>query len=665
MNEAKAVVLVVLLSLTAAAVVLWNQRRPPLPVARERPDVLLVTIDTLRADRLGSYGYTARATPTLDAIAADGVRFAHTIAPTPLTLPSHASLLTGVWPTVHGVRDNIGFVLDASRPTVAERFSASGYLTAAFVSAFPLQARFGLARGFGHYDDRLTAGGTTARPAAVERRADDTVNAVLEWLSVTAAHGQPMFLWVHFFDPHAPYQPPEPFATRFKEQPYDGEIAFVDSQMARVIDEIRRRRAGRPLTLAITADHGEGLGEHGEPTHGLFIYDTTMRVPLMLAGAGVPQHRIVDAQVRLIDVAPTLADLAGVPVLADAQGETLRTLFENGDTGSNRPAYLESLFGRLCCGWAPLHGWRDGRFTLIDAPRPELYDNTADPRQLQNLAASHRDDFDRLNRQLTAVMSSVPATGPRRVDRDAAERLRSLGYLSAGGDGGGMRPSLRDPKDMADVAARLGRAIETVDSDPASAGRELERLAQEDPENALIRRHLVRVRLRGGDTAGARRELQALTARGDRSVETLELAADLSIAAGDFQAARSALERIYKETNDADAGLKLGIVLIRLRQLDAAIETFRTVVARAPTHQEALVDLGGALLQAKRPREALEAFERAVAAGARGPVVWNGLAAARLASGDTTGAAAALRESLRANADQPQVHAMLQQLTTR
>jgi predicted Zn-dependent protease len=348
--------------------------------------------------------------------------------------------------------------------------------------------------------------------------------------------------------------------------------------------------------------------------------------------------------------------------LADAEGESLRTLFENGGTTLHRPAYLESLFGRLCCGWAPLHGWRDGRFTLIDAPRPELYDAAADPGQLQNLASSHRDEFDRLQRQLTALTSSAPSLGPTLADRDTVERLQSLGYLSASGDGGGMRPSLRDPKDMADVAARLGRAIETVDVDPSSAARELERLLQADAENPLIRRHLVRARVRSGDTAGARRELEALTARGDRSGETLELVADLAISAGDLAAARPALERIYRETNDPDVGLKLGIVLMRLQQVDAAIEIFRSVVARSPTHQEALVDLGGALLQAKRSREAVDAFERAVAAGARAPLVWNGLAAARLANGDRTGAAAALRESLRAKADQPQVRAMLQQL---
>jgi arylsulfatase A-like enzyme len=346
----------------------WWQSHPSRGSAeRDFPDVLLVTIDTLRADHVGCYGDGNAATPVMDGLASRGVRFAEAIAPVPLTLPSHASLLTATTPLVHGVRDNAGFVLGAAPPTVAEAFRAAGYSTAAFVSGFPVSRRFGLGRGFDAYDDRFPRGDDPARPSYVERRADETVAAATEWLRGRQSDAiRPVFAWVHFFDPHAPYDAPEPYRSRFRQRPYDGEIAFADAQLGALLAAWRSLRPGRDPLVVVAADHGEGLGEHGEPTHGLFIYDSTLRVPLIASGPGIPAGRTVTGAVSLIDVAPTLLDFAGLPPLKDSEGHSLRAAMTSGH-GRDEAVYAESLFARLGFGWAPLHGWRHRGLMFIDA----------------------------------------------------------------------------------------------------------------------------------------------------------------------------------------------------------------------------------------------------------------------------------------------------------
>jgi choline-sulfatase len=452
--------------IVAVAALFVSRRSPPVALA-DPPDVLLITIDTLRADRIGAYGYAGASTPVLDALAARGARFAEAIAPTPLTLPSHASILTATTPLKHGARDNVGFVVGPALPTLAEQFHASGYATGAFISGFPLHRRFGLMRGFDHYDDRLTRGGDSARPAPVERRADETVAAATAWLGQPPGQApRPLFLWVHVFDPHAPYDAPAPYGARFSRQPYDGEVAFVDAQIGALLNRLDQARPGRQTLIAVTADHGEGFGEHGEPTHGLFVYDSTVRVPLVFAGPGVPAARVVDPMVRLIDVAPTLLDLSGVAPLANAEGISLRPLLTGHETRPAPAAYVESLFGWLCCGWAPLHAWRDDAWKFIDAPRAELYDTSTDPGEVQNLAASRGADVARLRRDLEAALSGEAKVAQGPSPSDARDRLRSLGYV---GGGGTTKPSRRDPKDVAEVSVRIGRAIEIEEADPARA----------------------------------------------------------------------------------------------------------------------------------------------------------------------------------------------------
>jgi len=288
------------------------RRASPKP-SEGRPNVLLVTIDTLRADRVGCYGHASASTPVLDALAARGVRFETAIAHVPLTGPSHASILTGLGPLGHGFRENAGFVLPTQVKSCAQDFRERGYRTAAFVSAFPLDRRFGFDRGFDVYDDHLPRGNDPRRTPYVERFADATTDAVLRWLESPAeTPARPFFLWVHYYDPHAPYEPPGEFAARFRTAPYDGEVAFADQQLGRLLRALEQRGLlARTLVLAMS-DHGEGLGEHGEGTHGLFVYDSTLKVPFIVAGPGVATPRVAPTVARVIDVLPTLLDYAGL-----------------------------------------------------------------------------------------------------------------------------------------------------------------------------------------------------------------------------------------------------------------------------------------------------------------------------------------------------------------
>ena len=707
---------------SVAASVCWVRR----PAAR--PNVLVITIDTLRADHLGSYGNRVAQTPVLDALAARGVRFVNAFSHVPLTLPSHASIFTGLIPPHHGVRNNPDFVLRESVPTLAERFKAAGYDTAAFVSGFPLHRRFGLGRGFDVYDDRFPRGDAGSVAPYTERRADETVAAAHAWFSRRAdeASARPFFVWTHFFDPHRPYDPPEPFRSRFREQPYDGEIAFVDEQIGKLLDA-----AGDGALVLVTADHGEGLDEHGEPTHGLLIYDSTIRVPLLVAGPGVPAGRVVESPAALVDVAPTFVDLARLTPLSDVEGRSLRPALEakNDSASAASPIYVESMFGRLCCGWAPLYGWRDGPWMYIDAPEPELYDLRADPGQLQNVAATHADQVARFRRGTRAAARASNAPGGTGApSAESTARMASLGYFAGGAD---VTPSLGDPKRMAALAERMENAIALERQDPAKAASELRAVVAADPMNPLARRHLAIALSEAHDYAAAIHEAEELRRMGDAGIETtiligecqrlagrhadavktLEAAAardprnadaldaygralvaagrrdeaaatferalvlqpdeaealqglaDLAIERGDIGEARRRLGALRaRDPDDPGVNVKLGTVLARSGDLPSAIAVLKEVVDRHPGQVDACVNLAAALAKAGDTASAIVYFERAVAAGAANPVVFNGLAVAKLQSGDGPGAAAALRRSLALKPDQPDIRELLQRL---
>jgi arylsulfatase A-like enzyme/Tfp pilus assembly protein PilF len=432
----------VLLALLAAS---CGRKAGPVP---PRPrNLLLVTIDTLRADRLGCYGYAQVETPNLDAVARRGTLFENAIAQAPLTAPSHASMMTGLYPTAHKVRDTGGFVL-AGFPTLAEILQRQGFDTAAFVGASVLKKRFGFGQGFAVYDDEMPE---PARGGEAQRRAGEVVDRALRWLEAQSA--KPFFLWVHVYDPHLPYDPPPPFRENYKGRPYDGEVAYTDRELGRLFDAVAKKS---PDTLtAVLSDHGEAFSEHGEYAHGVFLYDTTLRIAFLLAGPGVPAGLRVKQQARTTDLLPTVLEVMGLPAAPGVQGTTLTPAFNGKDLPATY-SYVESLYPKLNMGWAELRGVRTNRWKYVRAPKPELYDLAQDPGETANVIAAHPAEVRELEAQLNAVAGSEEKIRTAASDARTMQQLRSLGYL-----GGSSQQEFQltgkgiDPKDRTEVQRLL------------------------------------------------------------------------------------------------------------------------------------------------------------------------------------------------------------------
>ena len=392
-----------------------------------KPNILLVTVDTLRADHLGCYGSKAVRTPAVDALAARGVLFSRAFAHTPTTLPSHASILLGLTPNAHGIHDNSNFIVREEFLTLAEWLKSQGYATAAFVGAFPLDSRFGLVQGFDVYDDNYGSQGPTDM-TFVERKGDVVVAKALEWLE---GRSGPWFLWVHVFDPHQPYDPPEPYRSQYSGMPYAGEIAFADSALGKLFAFLDEKKLGERTAVVFTADHGESLGEHGESTHGYFAYNATLHIPLILAFPGSKPGR-VSANVCHIDIFPTICGLLGKKEPPGLQGRSLLPLVQ-GRSPADRPVYFEAMTAYYNRGWSPLRGFIQGREKYIDTPIAEVYDLEKDFAELENGAS--RADLAKLKRALDGLVrtESTPLAekAGQNVDRSTAEKLRSLGYLAS------------------------------------------------------------------------------------------------------------------------------------------------------------------------------------------------------------------------------------------
>ena len=564
-------------------------RAPADPAAR--PSVLLVTIDTLRADRVGCYGHTGAATPTLDGLAARGARFATAVAHAPLTGPSHASLLTGLTPLGHGLRDNGGFVLPATVKTAAETFRQAGYRTAAFVSGFPLDRRFGFARGFDTYDDHLPRGNDRRRTPYVERFADATTDSVLRWVQAPSA-ATPFFLWVHYYDPHAPYEPPGDLANRFRAAPYDGEIAFVDAQLARLLRALEEKGTLARTVVLATADHGESLGEHGEGTHGLFIYDATLKVPWIVAGPGVPAGRVPETVARGVDVLPTLLDYSGLPISPAIEGRSLRPALE-GREMSDAPTYAETLYPEREFGWAPLYAWRTARFKLIEAPRPELYDLAADAKEMANRLREQGAQAEELRRKLQAAQSSPVPAAAAEVDPETAERLGALGYVGGGRAQPAAGPTRRDPKDGIRLMPRINRGMSLARTDPAAAIRDLASVLAEDPGLLMARRTIAVAYAAAGQHGRAIAELRRLEKEGQLTVEDAIVLGDNLRFADRLPDAVEVLQRTARENpRFPQPWLSLAEVRIKQGKNVEATAAYEHVLVLVPGHIEALRGLG-------------------------------------------------------------------------
>lgn len=458
------------------------------PARDARLNILLVTIDTLRADHLGCYGAENVQTPVLDGIAAEGVLFKNAASVTPLTLPSHSSLFTGTYPLTHGVRDNAGFMLSDEELTLAEAFKNNGWRTAGFISAYVLRSTFGIAQGFERFADQFDFNreGITAA-ATVQRRGDETLAETYAWLEENRE--DPFFLWVHLFDPHVPYNPPEPYRTLYAKDLYAGEVAYTDMLMGEFMEKMNSLGLRENTILVIVGDHGEGKGDHMESFHGLFIYDSTIHVPLIIRAPGYPPAE-VGAQVRLIDVMPTVLDLAGLDIqpVTDGgllNGESLKPLMTGQSGDLKLLAYSETYYPTAHYGWSDLRSLRTKEYKFIEAPKPELYNMIDDPGEESNLSDSSPDVVERMRQTLEEMKKRAgkPRASRREDGETDAEALRQLGYTGSVAPAAMKGGDLPDPKEKVDVLLRLEAAQRLIASGQSKKAVPLLRsVVQQEPQ---------------------------------------------------------------------------------------------------------------------------------------------------------------------------------------
>lgn len=592
--------------------------------ADQPPNLLLITIDTTRADRIGCYGSADAATPNLDRIAAEGALFDRAIAVAPITLPSHVSLLTGRYPPRHGVRLNGDFRLPEDEETLATHLRRRGYATAAVVGSYVLSADFGISRGFDSYDeppvDRAVApaGNVLRHYAIVERPAAEVTGAALDLLDGRLE--EPFFLWLHYYDPHGEYAPPEPYASRFEHSPYDGEIAYVDAEIGKVLDGLRSAgRLDRTL-VAVTSDHGECLGDHGENTHGLFVYEAALRVPLLLRfPPQVPAGTRSGHLVAGVDLAPTLLGLLGQPQMADVEGVSFVAAALGETPPQREPVYAEAELPLRAYGWAPLRALHDGNRKFIEAPQRELYDLALDPAEQRNLAAEAPEEVEEWVRRLAALEADWPAETPEAVqtlDAEARARLSALGYVSAGA-----KPPVRadrpDPKRLVPLHNLLLDAQTLVAHGALPQAHELLRKGLEtDPANPTL------LEMNG--------TLLCSTGRCDLGVELLEAAV------------RTAPENYQAQRN-------LGNALHLAGRHPEAAEAYGAAVALHPRSAEDRYALGNVLFAMGSVEGALASYEEAARLGLDVAPFHAALGVARAASGDNEGARRALRRAVQAD----------------
>ncbi|HVT58413.1 MAG TPA: sulfatase-like hydrolase/transferase [Thermoanaerobaculia bacterium] len=581
-------------------------------------DLLLVTIDTLRADSLGFAGNRTVATPTLDRLAAAGRVFTDAHAHCVVTLPSHTNILTGLYPYQHEVRDNSGFVLSPRIPTLATVLSQAGYATAAFVGAFPLDSRFGLNRGFDLYDDRFVRGARPAEFGMDRRPGDQVIGPARRWWE--AHRGRRRFLWVHLYDPHAPYSAPEPFASRFAGHPYLGAVSATDAYLAPLLLPFLEGREPRAL-IAVTADHGEALGEHGELTHGLFAYEATLKVPLLLWGAGISPGRD-DRAARHIDLAPTLLGAVGVAAPPGLPGASLLASW----TGP-ADCYFESLTPNLTRGWAPLTGILAARQKLIDLPVPELYDLARDPGESNNLWHSER-------RRAAELARRLPRGALAPVARDATPapevqaKLRSLGYAVGAAPAKSVYTPADDPKNLIGIDRALQAIVQAYEGGDfaRAAGLSME-VREKQPQLAEASQHLALALSQLERPAEAVAVLQSARSRGLGGEALLRQLA-LALAEAGRPAEAVALLQPLAAGGDAATLNALGVALSDSGRHAEAIALLERALAREPMRAETYEHLGIAELARGRPAAARAQLRRALALDERLPISWNTLGVA-------------------------------------
>ena len=629
--------------------------------------VLLITVDTLRADRLGCYGARRVRTPAMDALASAGVRFDNALAQVPITLPSHAVILTGTYPMYNGVRDFTSPGLPPSVGLLAEAFQRQGYVTAAFVSAFVLDSTWGLRRGFQTYDDHFDPRQfETRNPGNIERRAEETVDRLLAWLRAYASGqsaARPSFVWLHLYDPHSDYNPPEPFRSQYAGHLYDGEVAYVDSQLARLFGYLRSAGLYDRTLIVLLSDHGESLGEHGEDEHGFFVYNSTLRVPLIFKlprGQG-SAARVIQPPVATIDVAPTLLELLRLrdPLSRQFQGTSLASLILGKTAPSERPVYAETYYPHDSFGWSPLRSLSIRRYHYIEAPRPEIFDLASDAEEKRNLYATRRAEAEALRSQLRDferryTAQASPVKGPP-LASETLEKLKSLGYVaySAPATGAPATVGLPDPKDRLKAFKSILRA-----TDLASLGRFdessalLKAVAIEEPRLYLIPFMLAENAARARRWTEAEPQFLACLKLSPSFQQAVMGLARVYLAQGKGEQARPWLElAVHENPHNFLAYHGLGLVARQQKQNEEAQRYFLKAIEEKPNYAPSHQGLGVASVEMQHYTEALGPLTRAAELGPENAVLANYLGIAYANTGRMSEAVKSYQKALAMKSD--------------
>ena len=632
------VVLIILCCHLAIGVSAARERARDKP---SRPDVFLITIDTLRADHVHCYGYDRIRTPALDLLAKHGVRFTQAFTPSPITNSSHTSIMTGLLPSSHGVSD-FGVPLAAIYPTLAELLTKRGYRTAAFIGAVILDSKNlapGLDRGFEFYDNFREPTTTKSRWGRIERRGMEVEQRAESWLNAHPAGAH--FVWVHFYDPHDPYQPPPPYSTAYKDRLYDGEIAYADSALGHFLAYLKKQGWYEGALIVVVADHGEGLGEHHEDTHGIFLYDSTTHVPLIMK---LPSEReagkTVDAQVRTTDIMPTILNLLGVAPPANLDGDSLEP-FLTGVAAAPRSAFGQTDYP-LRFGWAPLRSVRKEGFKFIEAPKPELYDLHNDPGETHNHYEPWDKTVQKLRKSLAELSTRAPAPGktsPAAVSPGTIDELHALGYLGSADARSATtvpEPSLLpDPKDKIEEQNLLHTGMMAAeDGETEKARVALEKVLQLDESSVPALTHLGRMAMASGNYEKAAGYLRrARDAHPNEATDAFEYGRALELN-GDLPGARDALLASLKlNPHQFDVRLTLGRVYLGLNDANAAEDQFEAAILLQPGSSEAQLDLAKALIRQKKYADAVELLEPVAGPSSRDPEMFELLAQAYVGLG--------------------------------